>query len=107
MSEADQLRIVVTTVRAEDDARRLAATLIGRRLIACATMIPVVSMYRWEGMVESEAEVQVIFKTTPGLASEAADAIAELHTYDLPEIVTFQAASSAEYAAWVSDETSA
>lgn len=106
MSEAPELRIVVTTVRAEDDARRLAATLIGRRLIACATMIPVVSMYRWQGMVESEAEVQVIFKTTPDLADEVAEAIAELHTYDLPEIVTFEAGASAGYSAWVGDETS-
>lgn len=106
MSEADQLRIVVTTMRAEADARRLAATLMGRRLIACATMIPVVSMYRWQGMVESETEVQVIFKTTPERADEAAEAIRELHTYDLPEVVTFDAGASADYAAWVGEETS-
>lgn len=107
MTGPDQIRIVVTTVRTEDDARRLAATLIGRRLIACATMVPVVSMYRWEGMVESEAEVQVMFKTTPLRVAATVEAIRELHTYDLPEIVDFDGDASPEYAAWVHSETSA
>lgn len=107
MNQSDQIRIVVTTVRAEADARRLAATLIGRRLIACATMVPVVSMYRWEGMVESEAEVQIMFKTTPDRVDVTIEAIRELHTYDLPEIVEFDATASAAYASWVHAETSA
>jgi periplasmic divalent cation tolerance protein len=107
VSNGAPLRLVATTVRSEDDARRLAATLIGRRLIACATMAPVVSMYRWQGMVEFESEVQVVFKTTDALVEDVAGAIEELHTYDLPEILKFGVEATEQYAAWVGAETSA
>lgn len=98
---------VVTTTDAEEAAAALAESAVRARLAACAQIVgPITSVYRWEGEVERSREWQVVFKTTsaryPGLEAHLKAA----HTYDVPEIVAGPiVAGSAEYLAWVSEET--
>jgi periplasmic divalent cation tolerance protein len=97
---------VVTTVANLDDARRLARTIVERRLAACAQLAPIESFYVWQGALQNEAEVRVLFKTTRARWPSLAAAIVELHPYALPEIhATECAAVHAPYAQWVADNT--
>lgn len=97
---------VITTTAARLDAEALARALVERRLAACAQVIgPIRSLYRWEGEVESAEEWLCQIKTTRARFRELEEAIRELHTYDLPEIIaTPVVAGSEAYLAWVREE---
>ena len=48
--------LVLTTLGSSGDARVLVRGLVEDRLIACGTMVPAASIYRWEGAVHEEEE---------------------------------------------------
>ena len=93
---------IVTTVGAREDAQRLARALVERRLAACAQVEAIESVYGWQGRIEEDAELRIVFKTTAARRAEAIAAIAELHPYDVPEIHAEPLADvHGPYAAWV------
>ena len=93
---------ITTTVGSRDDARRLARALIERHLAACAQLEAIESVYAWQGNVEDEPEVRVVFKTTTARRAAAIAALAELHPYDVPEIhAEVLADVHPPYAEWV------
>ena len=77
---------VFTTVATEADAQRLARTLVERRLVACAQISPIESVYRWDGAIQHEHEVRLLLKTTEARREALTDALRELHPYQLPAI---------------------
>lgn len=98
--------LVVTTVGTADDARRLAHTLVERRLAACVQIQAIDSVYRWQGQVQCEPEQRLLCKTTPERAPALMQALREAHPYDLPALhVLATADADAAYAAWVDDST--
>ena len=98
------VRLILTTVGDEDSARELGRSLVEEGLVACVTLIPVRSVYRWEGAVHDEREVQLILKTTPAGVEAAIDAVQRMHPYDLPEILCLPSEASEAYGAWVGSE---
>ena len=100
------MRVIYVSCRA-GDARDLAERLVAERWVACASIVPrVESVYRWEGRVEREEEAMLWMETADDRADAAVARIAELHDYDVPKIVTFEAArSTPAYAEWVETET--
>lgn len=78
--------VVYTTVGTADDARRIAEALVERRLAACVQLIPIESVFRWDGAVRHEHEVRVVLKTTALRYDAVEDAIRDLHPYELPAI---------------------
>lgn len=96
-------RLLLTTCPDAGTAGRLARTLVERRLAACVTRLPGArSVYRWQGRIEEEEEVQLLIKTTAaGLAALMA-AIRELHPYDEPECVAIDVVAGSEgYLGWI------
>jgi periplasmic divalent cation tolerance protein len=89
-----------------DEARRIARTIVGERLAACANIIgPCRSVYRWQGAVEEAEEVAAIFKARADKAEALTARIAELHSYDVPAIAVWEIAQALPaYAAWVAAE---
>ncbi len=107
MPEASPLALVVLcTVSSLEEGRRLARELVDQRLAACVNLIPKVeSIYRWQGAVESAEEVLLVMKTTPVRFAELRDKIAELHSYDVPEILALPVTDgSAAYLEWLSGQ---
>jgi periplasmic divalent cation tolerance protein len=100
-----RVMVVLTTVGNEDDAARLARALVERRLVACVNVVPGVrSIYRWQGAIQDDRELLLLVKTTAARLSEVTVALAELHPYDVPEVVALEAAMVApSYAAWLRD----
>lgn len=51
-------RVVLTTTPSEEEARKIARTLVSERLAACVNIIPKVeSIYRWQDKVEEAGSI--------------------------------------------------
>lgn len=97
---------VVTTIGSRDEARRLARTLVERRLAACAQISEIESVYVWQGAVRQEPEFRVLLKTTNERYDAVERAIRELHSYELPAIHAFAFERILPaYAAWIDENT--
>jgi periplasmic divalent cation tolerance protein len=98
-----ELRLVLCTFPDAGTARQIGTALVEKQLAACVNLIPAVeSIYRWQGRVETSAEVLAIFKTSAAVFPELERELAALHPYDVPEIIGIEpAAVSENYAAWV------
>ena len=104
--EDPKFGIVTTTLADEGDARDLAGDIIERRLAACVQVMPVNSIYRWQGKVETGREHMLAAKTQIALADELMAFIRTRHTYDEPEIVlTPIIGGSQSYLDWIERET--
>jgi periplasmic divalent cation tolerance protein len=97
------IRLILTTCATAEDADRLARALVDERLAACASLIPgIQSIYRWEGAVESAAEVLLLPKTGPEQLAALEARLHELHTYQTPEFLVLGVeAASSPYLAWL------
>lgn len=99
---------VLMTAPDPEAADRLATALVEARLAACANLVPgVTSIYRWEGAVERAKEVLLVLKTTRQRLPALLERAAELHPYDVPEVLALPVeAGHVPYLRWVADETS-
>jgi periplasmic divalent cation tolerance protein len=81
---------VLTTVGTEQEANLLAEELIDRRQAACVNIISGVrSVFRWQGSICKESEYLLVIKTLEEEFEQVRQTIHELHTYDVPEVVSF------------------
>jgi periplasmic divalent cation tolerance protein len=82
--------VVVTTVGTEEQAYLIAREIIARRQAACVNIIPAIrSIYRWKGKICKDGELLLIVKTLQDEFEGVASTIRELHSYELPEILSF------------------
>ncbi|MEN5060293.1 divalent-cation tolerance protein CutA [Luteimonas sp. TWI1416] len=91
----------------EASAQRIARTLVDARLAACVSLVPgVTSIYRWQGRVQTDAEVLLVIKTTADRLEALTERLRALHPYDVPELVALPVAGGlADYLHWVEAET--
>jgi periplasmic divalent cation tolerance protein len=95
--------IVLTTYPVDGDATGLATTLVQEELVACVNVLPAMqSIYRWQGVVEQAAEHQLIMKTTQDAVARLKTRLAELHPYEVPELLVLPISDgAAAYLAWL------
>ncbi len=98
-------RIVLTTAGSEAEARKIARHLVERSLAACVNIIPqVTSIYRWKDNVEEAQEWLLMAKTTAAAFEDVRQAIAELHSYEVPECVCITIEDgSPDYLEWIAE----
>ncbi|RKN39783.1 divalent-cation tolerance protein CutA [Streptomyces hoynatensis] len=98
---------VLTTTDGKEAAEALAKTAVQARVAACAQIDgPIRSVYWWEGEVQADEEWRILYKTTAAKYPDLEAHIKAHHTYDTPEIiVTDIPLGSAEYLAWLDEET--
>jgi len=101
-------KIVLTTCGNDADASRIARALIERRLAACVNILPGVrSLYHWQGKVEEDAELLLVIKTTEAALEPLKTAVAEVHPYDVPELVVLAIeGGAASYLNWIAENVS-
>jgi len=95
--------IVFVTCESKEQAENIAQSVVTGKLAACVNVLPGVrSCYVWEKKLMWSDEVLLLIKTTRGRFEQLQDRIKELHSYDVPEIVsvTIEDASD-KYAEWI------
>ncbi len=97
--------LVLVTVPNKRTQEKLTSTLLSERLAACVSAFPVLSRYRWKGKHEQANERQLLIKTSAPV-EKLKRRIAELHPYEVPEILAFEVKKGlAEYLAWMRKES--
>lgn len=101
--------IVHCTVPDPDVADRIARALIEEGLAACVNRLPgVLSTYVWQGEIKADLELLLLIKTTQSRFADLSRRIAELHPYELPEIIGVDVArGNGAYLEWVTQATAA
>jgi periplasmic divalent cation tolerance protein len=99
--------LVITTLPNADAAAELAKNVVGERLAACANLIPALrSIYKWQGKLQDENEVLVLFKTRQEHYENLQSRILELHPYEVPEVLAIPVEQGyAAYLDWLAAET--
>jgi periplasmic divalent cation tolerance protein len=98
--------VVLTTADSEEQARSLARHLIEHRLAACVNILPGArSIYRWKDQIEDAAEFVLLIKSRRDIFPKLRDAIAQLHSYEIPEVLALPVVDGSEvYLNWVDRE---
>lgn len=97
----EPLVVVLSSEASAELAEALARQLLERRLVACASLLPVRSHYLWQGRIESAGEVKLLLKTSPALLDPLHRALLQLHSYETPEWIVLQGSSDAGYGGWL------
>jgi len=105
MKRGGQSRIALVTCGTIAEGRRIARTVVGKRLAACVNLIvsPIESFYTWKGRLEKAREYLLVMKTTAKRLTELEQEVKRLHSYDVPEFIALRVSEgSANYLTWLS-----
>lgn len=105
--QTDKEIVIFITAPNEDEAARIARSLVEARLAACANIVRNIrSIYTWQGSVQDDAEVLMVVKTRKGLFEAVSGKVKELHSYDVPEIIALPIIDgSPDYLNWLREST--
>ncbi len=87
------------------EAKRIGKKLIEEKLIACANIFPIESLYKWNGKVQDGKEAVLLCKTRDGYYGDVARRVTEMHSYDVPAIIKINAGVNKSYGDWLYKET--
>ncbi|MGH9291768.1 MAG: divalent-cation tolerance protein CutA [Acidimicrobiales bacterium] len=98
--------VVLTTTSSRDEARQIARRLLEERLAACIQLLPVESIYTWQGKTIDDDEVLLVVKTRRDRYAQLERAIHDIHSYEVPEIVMVPLMGGlATYLGWIDEAT--
>ncbi|AHM76088.1 divalent cation tolerance protein CutA [Yersinia hibernica] len=102
MSDCDAI-VVLCTAPDEASAQDLAAQVLGEKLAACATLLPgATSIYYWEGKLQQEYEVQLLFKSNSAHQQALLSYIKQHHPYQTPELLVLPVRDGdKDYLSWL------
>jgi len=99
--------VVLVTAGSRQEAEALARALVEAQLAACVSLMPVHSIYTWQGKVNSEDEWQLAIKTHLSQFSALESKIREIHSYEVPEIIAIPVVAGSEpYLRWIWEQVS-
>ena len=103
---ANEHLVILVTATSQNQARQIARKLLRRNLAACVNLVPVDSMFLWQGEIQEEEEVLMIIKTRSETFDDLLAAVREIHTNETPEIIGMPIVmGSRDYLKWITDET--
>lgn len=95
---------VYVTNKNKAEAKRIAAHLLKKRLVACANIFPVESLYWWKGKIEKSGEHALIAKTLEKNFEKVKREVKRLHSYDIPYIAKIKVNVNKAFEKWIRDE---
>ena len=97
--------VVYVTSGDTDESKKIARTLVEKRLAACVNLLPQVrSFYRWEGKIQDDPESLLVIKTSRSLFAAVRAEVERLHSYRVPEVLCVPILEgSPNYMAWLGD----
>jgi periplasmic divalent cation tolerance protein len=103
----EQVVLMLTTTNSEEQAVKIAEYLVQKGLGACVNIVKNIrSIYRFKGEVWDDEECLLMIKTRDSLRENVEEAIRELHTYELPEILCIPLGhNESKFQQWILDST--
>jgi periplasmic divalent cation tolerance protein len=95
--------IVLITTSSEEEAHRIAESLVNHKKAACVNILPRVdSLFWWEGKLDSARESLLLVKTKASLFPEIMEMVKRMHSYEVPEIIALPIiAGNEDYLKWL------
>lgn len=100
----NKILIIETTVATTEQAKSIAKTLLDKRVIACANISEIESIYNWGNKEQNEKEYKISCKTTNETKDKCIKLIQELHPYRVPMVLSKEVESNSEYFKWVEEK---
>ena len=100
----NNMTLIYTTCKDKREAEKVSAHLLKKRLIACANMFPIKSMFWWNFKIANENEVAIFAKTNEKNFKEAVKEIRKMHSYKIPLILKISARANNDYEEWANKE---
>lgn len=104
MSE-EKYSVGFVTVGSVENAQTIADFLVEQKLAACCNILHgCESTYTWNGKIEKASEVLMIIKTKNSLEQKVIQAVKQLHSYQVPEVIfTAIHNGNPDYLKWIDD----
>jgi len=98
------LVFIYITNPTQKEARKIAKYLLEKRLIACANIFPVESLYWWQEKIANEKEFVLIVKTREKNFEKVRNEVKKIHSYSVPCIIKIPVSSNEKYFDWLKTE---
>lgn len=97
--------MIYTACATIDECKEIARVLVQKNAAACVNILsPNLAIYRWKGNMEESQETPMIIKTVQSHQDEAVRIIKQMHSYETPGIVCWNAESvHADYSEWMAE----
>jgi len=100
----NQFIFVYITNPTEKEAIRIAQSLLKKRLISCANIFPIKSLYWWQNKINKENEYVLIGKTIKSRFEKIKKEVEKIHSYTIPCIIKISVNSNKKYFEWLKNE---
>ena len=95
---------VYVTCKNSAESKKIAQLLLNKKLIVCANMLPVQSMFLWKKKIQDSDEILLLLKTKERNFSAIQKEITKVHSSIVPFIGGFQEKTTAAIERWLNEE---
>ncbi len=96
--------LVLTTCPNNQEAEKLAHSLVESHLAACVQITGITSYYEWKNKVNKDEERLLLIKTLTERYDEIEQFITQHHSYDVPEIIAMPIQNGSDaYLHWIDE----
>ena len=97
--------LVYITCKDMKEAEKVSRHLLNKKLIACANIFPIKSLYHWKGKFCDTKEAVIIAKSVEKLFFQIKKEVKKVHSYSVPEIIALPIiAGNEDYLEWINVE---
>ncbi len=94
--------VVMVSCASEEEAQKIAGLLVEAHLAACVNIMPVRSIYEWQGKLEDQKEWLMLIKSENSHFDDIKTMVSANHSYEIPEIVALDISMASEkYGDWI------
>ena len=98
--------IITTATNRFKDVQKIQSELLDKKLAACVQVTNITSYYNWKNERCKSKEYLLTIKTRASLFMAVKEVIKSNHSYELPEIISYDITNiSEEFAKWIDENT--
>ncbi|MBN1176276.1 MAG: divalent-cation tolerance protein CutA [Dehalococcoidales bacterium] len=98
--------VVFITAKDNEEAQKIAKTLLKRRQAACVNIVPEVGAhFWWKDKLNATQESLLVARTREALLPDIIKSVKKIHSYSVPEIIALPViGGNEEYLDWIDSE---
>lgn len=93
--------LIIVSFESQEDAEKAANYLVDNNLAACVELYPVTNFYFWKGEKVKASEISGVIKTVEENYEKVKNALEEILSYEIPQIIKLNATANEKYEKWV------